>query len=80
MRTTVQYRWQLFSTEGWAEWRTTVGSTEREAADHVARLVGASCPVPGAYRDGTQGARPTREPHEWIMPTGARIQTRTVQS
>ena len=75
----VEYRWQLFASEGWAEWRPTVGRTERDGADHVARLVGASCPVPGAYRDGTGKATPTRNEHEWIMPTGARIQTRTVE-
>lgn len=54
------------------EWRRIQASSERDAADAVARMVGSTCPVPGAYRPGRKPARLVGE-HRYVMPTGARV-------
>lgn len=69
----VAWRWR-----GEARWQRAYGSTEREAALHLASLASSSCPVPGAYRAGTRRVTQLSE-SLWLLPTGAAIETRAAK-
>lgn len=74
-----QYRFQpkgtLSKSSNCNTWANTVGETEQAAADHIARLVGSTCPVPGAYKAGSAPARKIGD-GLYAMPTGAVIEVR----